>query len=88
LFPINLARNVGREGSTTFYVLVNDIELYPNPPDLIPKFLKLVQRLGEAEGQPQVFVLPPFEVKHKVKGHFNFSTRISSMHMHSIAIFV
>lgn len=44
MFPINVARNIAKESAETYFVLVSDIELYPNPPDLISQFLSLIKR--------------------------------------------
>jgi hypothetical protein len=48
-YPVNVARNVAREMSTTHYVLPSDIELYPNP-NLIPDFLEMI-RLNDSNLQ-------------------------------------
>ena len=45
LYPTNVARNVGRLGARTFFVLTSDIELYPNP-GLSHSFLAMVRREG------------------------------------------
>ena len=42
-FPTNVARNVGRLGSKTFFVFTADIELYPNP-GLANDFIQMIMR--------------------------------------------
>jgi len=63
-YPVNVARNVARDMSTTHFVLASDIELYPNP-NLIPDFLNMV-RVNDSKMQspnPKVYVLSIFEVE-------------------------
>jgi hypothetical protein len=40
-YPINAARNVARSAATTHFVLVSDIELYPNP-NFINEFFEMI----------------------------------------------
>ncbi|KAK4883547.1 hypothetical protein RN001_006866 [Aquatica leii] len=63
IYPINVARNIARTNAQTHFVLASDIELYPSL-NLIPKFLRMVQRQKQLfeDRQPKVFVLPVFEV--------------------------
>ncbi|KAJ6649800.1 Beta-1,4-glucuronyltransferase 1 [Pseudolycoriella hygida] len=63
LYPINMGRNTARDAAMTHFILVSDIELYPNP-GLVRKFLEMVAR-NDAPLQrknPKVFPLPIFEV--------------------------
>ena len=63
-YPVNVARNLARMMSTTYYVLPSDIELYPNP-GLIPRFLNMVLANDRYMRRvpPKVHVLPVFEVE-------------------------
>lgn len=62
LYYINVGRNIARDGATTHFILVNDIELYPSV-GLVPQFLRMMALSGSvALNQKMVYVLPPFEV--------------------------
>jgi len=69
VYPVNVARNIAREMSTTYFVLASDIELYPSP-NLIHQFLEMVQtddfKILKKSANPKVFVLPIFEVDKSV----------------------
>jgi len=68
-YPINVARNVAREMSTTHFVLASDIELYPSP-NLVHQFLDMIQmddfKILKKSQNPKVFVLPIFEVEKNI----------------------
>ncbi|XP_025832343.1 beta-1,4-glucuronyltransferase 1-like [Agrilus planipennis] len=64
LYPINVARNTARLAAQTHFILSSDMELYPSP-NFIPKFLEMIAKNEELlqSDEPQVFVLPHFEVE-------------------------
>lgn len=66
-YPVNVARNVARETSTTHFVFPSDIELYPSP-DLIPSFLEMIKRNEGpgTPGKPRVYVNSIFEIQENV----------------------
>jgi len=68
-YPINVARNVAREMSTTFFVLASDIELYPSP-NLTHHFLEMIKsdnfKILKESQNPKVFVLPIFEIEKNI----------------------
>lgn len=67
LYYINVGRNIARDGATTHFILVNDIELYPSV-GLVPQFLRMMALSGsDALNQKQVYVIPPFEVTAESK---------------------
>ncbi|XP_063239581.1 beta-1,4-glucuronyltransferase 1-like [Bacillus rossius redtenbacheri] len=64
-YPVNVARNVAREASSTHFVLAADVELYPSP-GLADGFLDLVLRRGghsSSPSGPEVFPLALFELQ-------------------------
>lgn len=63
LFPINMGRNIARDASTTYFMLVADVELYPST-HIIPDFLQMIRTRNYSTERtwPEVFVLPPFDV--------------------------
>lgn len=69
IYPINVARNIARNASTTNYLLVSDIEMVPSD-GLATKFLKMLRELigdkkrdeGHIVGNT-IFVVPLFEVE-------------------------
>jgi hypothetical protein len=81
-YPVNVARNVAREMSTTYFVLASDIELYPSP-NLIPNFLHMIKKndfeVMESSPNPKVFVLPIFEVDKKVQRLPDDKTELQAM---------
>ncbi|KAK4310896.1 hypothetical protein Pmani_017576 [Petrolisthes manimaculis] len=66
-YPVNVARNIARTASPTWFVLPSDVELYPSQ-GLAEQFLSLVKqdtwRLTTA--WPRIFVVPVFEVATSV----------------------
>ncbi|KAG5684938.1 hypothetical protein PVAND_014146 [Polypedilum vanderplanki] len=60
-YPINTARNLARSASITHFVLVSDIELYPNP-QFINEFLEMIFNNENLINHKNVFVLPVFEI--------------------------
>ncbi|XP_069193423.1 beta-1,4-glucuronyltransferase 1 [Procambarus clarkii] len=67
LYPINLARNVARLASQTYFVFPADVELYPSV-NFIPEFFKMLKKPDVSNTtDPRVFVLSIFEVKNNVK---------------------
>ena len=82
LYPINVGRNIAREGANTYYVFASDIELYPSP-NLIPRFLEMVRsetnnhaKLTEGNDRPRVYVNTIFEMKRDLEMPRNKSTLI------------
>nr|XP_022912217.1 beta-1,4-glucuronyltransferase 1-like [Onthophagus taurus] len=63
-YPINVARNVAKESSQTYFVLASDIELYPSV-NIIQNFLEMINRtqITATNSNPAVFPLNVFEVK-------------------------
>ncbi|KAL3265274.1 hypothetical protein HHI36_009484 [Cryptolaemus montrouzieri] len=59
-YPINVGRNIARQAAKTQYVMVTDIELIPSK-NLAKNFMQLMKVLRRT-GQPQVYVVPIFEV--------------------------
>lgn len=69
MYPINVGRNVARNGSTTNYFIVSDIEMVPSE-GLAPKFLTMIRKLMGDKKRDEgcvfaktVFVVPLFEVE-------------------------
>ncbi|KAB7496779.1 Beta-1,4-glucuronyltransferase 1 [Armadillidium nasatum] len=63
LYPVNVARNVAKSNSATYFYFTSDIELYPSL-NIIPEFLKLMQRPDFSNtSRRRVYVLPVFEMK-------------------------
>uniref|UniRef100_T1JBZ4 Cytochrome P450 n=1 Tax=Strigamia maritima TaxID=126957 RepID=T1JBZ4_STRMM len=88
VYPINVARNVARETSTTFFVLTADIELYPSR-GIVPMFLDLVTRLSDTvlrRPNPKVFVLPIFEVPRGSRPP-NYKSELAELYRLGRAIF-
>ncbi|KAK7054579.1 hypothetical protein SK128_015503 [Halocaridina rubra] len=71
IYPINVARNVARQASQTYFVLPSDVELYPAL-NVIPEFFKMLKRPDFTNTtNPRVYVLPVFEVKKNSKAPEN-----------------
>lgn len=69
VYPINVARNVARNASSTNYFIVSDIEMVPSD-GLAPKFLTMVRKLMGDKKRDEgcvfaktIFVVPLFEVE-------------------------
>ncbi|KAL7642872.1 UNVERIFIED_CONTAM: hypothetical protein RMT77_006160 [Armadillidium vulgare] len=63
LYPVNVARNVAKSNSATYFYFTSDIELYPSL-NIIPEFLRLMQRPDFSNTtRRRVYVLPVFEMK-------------------------
>lgn len=79
-FPINVGRNIARDGATTHFILSSDIELLPSQ-NIIPDFLNMIRQNSQylRATTPGVFVLPPFEVEKNVLVPSNKKTLVSKI---------
>ncbi|RXG53132.1 Beta-1,4-glucuronyltransferase 1 [Armadillidium vulgare] len=67
LYPINLARNVARSNTETYFNFPCDIELYPSI-NIIPGFMKMLQKPDASKTRrKRVYVLPVFETAANAK---------------------
>ncbi|XP_040070801.1 beta-1,4-glucuronyltransferase 1-like [Ixodes scapularis] len=62
VYPVNVLRNLARMHAKTRHLMASDIELYPSQ-DIIPRFLRLVQRRKDRSPVKEVYALQPFEVR-------------------------
>ncbi|XP_076311898.1 beta-1,4-glucuronyltransferase 1-like [Tachypleus tridentatus] len=65
-YPINIARNVARQNSATYFIMASDIELYPSL-NIVSRFLNMIAKMGKDAYNKKVYVLPIFEVSKSVK---------------------
>ncbi|KAK7067084.1 hypothetical protein SK128_025292 [Halocaridina rubra] len=66
-YPINVARNIARLASQTYFVLPCDVELIPSV-NVIPEFFEMLRRPDvSTTTKPRVYVLPVFEVKENLE---------------------
>ncbi|GFU51502.1 beta-1,4-glucuronyltransferase 1 [Nephila pilipes] len=65
-YPINVGRNIARYKTSTPYIFSIDIELYPSV-GVLPKFERMIRFSNVPKDQPQVWVLPVFEVRSKYR---------------------
>jgi len=70
-YPVNVGRNIARESALTHFVLVSDIELYPNP-GLIQSFLKMIKNTNQEghiynvfDSNPKAYVVSIFEIEEE-----------------------
>ncbi|RXG58194.1 hypothetical protein Avbf_19123, partial [Armadillidium vulgare] len=62
LYPVNVARNVARGNSITYFNFPSDIELYPSV-NVITEFFAMLKKPDASKTtNPRVFVFPIFEV--------------------------
>nr|XP_022900071.1 beta-1,4-glucuronyltransferase 1-like isoform X2 [Onthophagus taurus] len=63
-YPVNVARNIAKESSQTYFVLASDIELYPSL-NIIENFLEMINKsqIIFSNKNPMVFPLNLFEVE-------------------------